>query len=909
LTSARRLRDDRRLRHWNGIRVGLLAAVALMCALPAVAGAQVVVTTPVDHDDGACSVADCTLREAITRDTAAEIQLPHDTYPLESELVVGRPVTIRGTQSDELATLTRANAGTPMRIVLIENAAQISKVRIAGGDTNAFGGGVHVSPGASLVLTDSEVTGNEAASGGGIWANGTLTLVRTTVAGNVARGDPEAPGGLGGGVGLGFDGAPATMVNTTLSGNTTTGQGGGLYTARSSFLRGVSIVDNVAPPRVAGIGQGGGLFQNFTGSEVTNALNVLVARNVNGGCGGTQNFPIDSDNGLIDEPLPNTTCNAVGDGNQIVPNAFLGPLEFNGGLTRTHMLLGNSPAIDRGAACEADDQRGVARPFGQACDIGAVERDALPDVNAFDDEFDGACTIDHCSLRERLANAPEGDVVTLGAGTYELVIGEPLDLDDDVTIVGAGARATTIDAGRTSRIGSVVDGAIVEVRGVTATRGETSIDSTGDRPGHGGAFYVDSDSRLEIVQSALTDNAALLTGGAVSNEGDLDVVESLVSRNRVGGDTPALGGGIYSVGANADVELVNSTLSRNVASPEAGDARGGGLYVAGAAIVENTTIAENSATEGAGLYDATGDSDIFGTLIAHNDGPECGDPQTVGDINDIDSLSDDTSCGFETHGVDPRLAPLANNGGPTDTHALYTGSPALDGADVEFCPEADQRLVTRPPGDCDIGAFEGSIAPPQDPGPPPPPPPGDDPPQPSQELPPPVAGRNVNAIPAGGTVTVKVKGSRRFVELREGDQIPVGSEIDTRKGRVTIEAAGGSVATFYDGLFRFDQGRGARPLTTLTLIERLACPKRGGKASAAAKRKKKRRLWGDGSGRFRTSGEYSSATVRGTRWLVEDRCDSTLTRVRQGRVSVRDFVKRKTVIVRAGKQYVAKRRR
>ena len=90
-------------------------------------------------------------------------------------------------------------------------------------------------------------------------------------------------------------------------------------------------------------------------------------------------------------------------------------------------------------------------------------------------------------------------------------------------------------------------------------------------------------------------------------------------------------------------------------------------------------------------------------------------------------------------------------------------------------------------------------------------------------------------------------------------------------------------------------------------MERLSCPKRG-KASAAAK-KKKRRLWGDGKGKFRTQGSYSSATVRGTKWLVEDSCTTTLTRVVRGSVSVRDFVKKKNVIVRAGKKYVARAKR
>jgi len=89
------------------------------------------------------------------------------------------------------------------------------------------------------------------------------------------------------------------------------------------------------------------------------------------------------------------------------------------------------------------------------------------------------------------------------------------------------------------------------------------------------------------------------------------------------------------------------------------------------------------------------------------------------------------------------------------------------------------------------------------------------------------------------------------------------------------------------------------------LTEKLSCPK-SGQASIAATKKKKRRLWGDGSGKFRTEGDFSSATVRGTKWLVEDRCASTLTRVVRGKVAVRDFVKKKTVIVRKGKRYIAR---
>ena len=178
---------------------------------------------------------------------------------------------------------------------------------------------------------------------------------------------------------------------------------------------------------------------------------------------------------------------------------------------------------------------------------------------------------------------------------------------------------------------------------------------------------------------------------------------------------------------------------------------------------------------------------------------------------------------------------------------------------------------------------------------------------PPPQLPPPVAGKNVNALTARGTVRIRRPGGK-FVTLGPGQQIPIGSTIDTLKGRVTLVAAGNQTATFYSGVFRLGQGKGATPLTTLTLVERLRCA-RGSNANVAAKRKKKRRLWGDGKGRFRTKGEYSSATVRGTKWLVEDRCTSTLTKVTSGRVAVRDFARRKNVIVRAGKQYVARRRR
>ena len=93
---------------------------------------------------------------------------------------------------------------------------------------------------------------------------------------------------------------------------------------------------------------------------------------------------------------------------------------------------------------------------------------------------------------------------------------------------------------------------------------------------------------------------------------------------------------------------------------------------------------------------------------------------------------------------------------------------------------------------------------------------------PPPELPPPVAGESVNAFTARGTVRVRRPGGR-FATLGPGQQIPVGSTVDTLKGRVTLVAAGDQTATFYDGVFKLAQGKGAEPLTTVSLVEKLRC--------------------------------------------------------------------------------------
>jgi hypothetical protein len=153
-----------------------------------------------------------------------------------------------------------------------------------------------------------------------------------------------------------------------------------------------------------------------------------------------------------------------------------------------------------------------------------------------------------------------------------------------------------------------------------------------------------------------------------------------------------------------------------------------------------------------------------------------------------------------------------------------------------------------------------------------------------------------------------------FRKLTGIEQIRMGSVLDTRRGTVRLTTARNRLGTivqrgnFKGSQFRVRQSTGSA-LTTLRM--------RGGSfsrckrnlsrgAAYTAQRRTIRRLRGSARGRFRTRGRRSSATVRGTRWIMEDRCDGTLTVVRDGSVRVRDFARRRTVVVRAGRRYLAR---
>jgi hypothetical protein len=208
-------------------------------------------------------------------------------------------------------------------------------------------------------------------------------------------------------------------------------------------------------------------------------------------------------------------------------------------------------------------------------------------------------------------------------------------------------------------------------------------------------------------------------------------------------------------------------------------------------------------------------------------------------------------------------------------------------------------------------------------------------PQPAAPPAPPVPGKSVVVRVVSGKVLIKYPPGKappggsttKFGPLTGAVNVPMGSVIDTTQGRIALTSAadtGGTktqTADFYDGIFQVKQSvpkkKPKKPVALITdlnlkdQIARSQCAALKGARSAAVDKKKGPKsvlgkLWGSGKGKFRTNGKYSSATVRGTIWLVEDRCEGTNTKVRRGVVAVRDFKRKKTLSVKAGHSYLAR---
>ena len=182
-------------------------------------------------------------------------------------------------------------------------------------------------------------------------------------------------------------------------------------------------------------------------------------------------------------------------------------------------------------------------------------------------------------------------------------------------------------------------------------------------------------------------------------------------------------------------------------------------------------------------------------------------------------------------------------------------------------------------------------------------------PAPPLAVPPPLAveqprlGRTAAATPVSGTVLVDGR------PLGERTIVPVATEIDATDGRVELvfETTAGEFqeGTFSSGSFTIHQGRD-RSLVELRLTGEAPEADDAEGAARTSARRKRRRVWGRGSGDFRTTGRHGSATVRGTRWLTEDRATGTFIRVVEGSVLAHAFDRNVRRIVDAGESFLAK---
>ena len=179
----------------------------------------------------------------------------------------------------------------------------------------------------------------------------------------------------------------------------------------------------------------------------------------------------------------------------------------------------------------------------------------------------------------------------------------------------------------------------------------------------------------------------------------------------------------------------------------------------------------------------------------------------------------------------------------------------------------------------------------------------------------PVLGESVAVGPRDGSVKIRSANGKSFA-LTAGATIPAGSVIDATNGTVALTSAldeKGHVqsAEFSGGRFQVRQSAQGDGMIDIYLKGSIgncrAEAKTARLASTSSKKRPGRRLWGrDRNGKFRTHGNDSVASVRGTHWLTEDTCAGTRTRVTEGSVAVRDLNRRRTVVVRAGHSYLAR---
>jgi hypothetical protein len=237
--------------------------------------------------------------------------------------------------------------------------AIIQNNRANGSTSSDIGGGIcnGCGPGTgTLTLINSIVSGNTADRGAGLFSNATLIITGSSIISNTARSD----GGL---VNYATSGGSATLTNSTLSGNTATSGTGGISQNAGTLIITNSTLSGNSGPVVGGFSHNGG---------TSTLRNTIIANSAPGADCLISGAITSSGHNLSSD----SSCGFNASGDLQNTNPLLGPLAANGGPTPTHALLPGSPAFEAGTntGCPATDQRGILRPQGIFCDIGAFER-------------------------------------------------------------------------------------------------------------------------------------------------------------------------------------------------------------------------------------------------------------------------------------------------------------------------------------------------------------------------------------------------------------------------------------------------------------------------------------------------------------------------------------------------------
>jgi fibronectin-binding autotransporter adhesin len=423
---------------------------------------------------------------------------------------------------------------------------------------NAFGGGIS-NNGGTLTVAGSTLSGNSASqSGGGVYNSGTLTITSSTLSGNSAA--------AGGGGGIFNLGGTLTVTSSTLSGNSANNGGGG----------GIDTVNATA---------------TLTDTIVANSTNGDLSQ-FNGGFNGTNNLIGDGSGGI------------VGSNANISGNPKLGPLDFYGGTTQTFPLLTGSPALDAGAAVNSG-------PTGNkvpATDQRGLNRVNAPDIGAFESQGTSACVVNSTA-----------DPAEFGKTT----------LSDAVALANLGAcpnnntvtfDSTAFPPGTPTTINVKVDRGPFEL---SYTDGPTTIDGTGHKVVLDGGnataiFAIDSGVNATLNTLTIQHGQDSDVGSAIINDGGTLTVLNSTLRENGGSGGFGEGGAIFSSSFDSDTDATlivsNSTFTANTA----GSGFGGAISADGTLIVTNSTFTDNTASVGGAIDLEGGTAQITGSTFARN---------------------------------------------------------------------------------------------------------------------------------------------------------------------------------------------------------------------------------------------------------------------------------------------------